>query len=163
MTSSQAFCLGFLVRASVSRRQQLICNDLPLFVFLGPEQGESSGMLAGGPQAEEGGVEVAVCLPLRIRQRIVGMLRRFPVAQKQFGEVIGDSNHGVGTLTLVPHHLKVFVLWLHWFQGFAQMLNRTNVLTDAGHCAAEISGVVGGRGWRGPVGWKVSQDAVVRS
>lgn len=29
--------------------------------------------------------------------------------------------------------------------GFAQMLNRTNVLTDAGHCAAQISSVGGGR------------------
>src|SRR5215469_2591909 len=100
-------------------------------------------MLAGGSQAEECGVEVAVCLPLRIRPRIVGMLRRLLVAQKQFGEVIGNSNHGVGAFALVPHYLKVFVLWLHWFQGFAQMLNRTNVLADAGHCAANISSVVG--------------------
>src|SRR5215471_8462683 len=43
------------------------------------------------------------------------------------------------------------------------MLKWANIFADAGHCAAKIGGVLGGSGWRWLVGWKVSQDALVRS
>src|SRR5262249_628035 len=120
-------------------------------------------MFAGGTQAEECGVVVSVDLPLRIRQHIVGMFRRLLVALEQFREVIGNGNHGVGAFTLVPHYLKVFMLGLRRFHDIAQMLNLTNILADAGHCTANVWGVVSRSGWRWTVGWSISQDTVLRS
>src|SRR6516162_896413 len=113
-------------------------------------------MLAGGTQAEEYGVVVAVGHPLRIRRHLVGMLRRLLVAQEQFREVIGNGCHGVGVFILLPQYLKVVMLGLHRFDGIAQMLNWTKLLADAGHCAEKIRGVIGRSGWRWLVGWKVS-------
>src|SRR5438270_7295016 len=120
-------------------------------------------MISGSSQAEQRGVVVTVDLSFRIRRDIERMLRRLLIAQEHFREVIGNSRHGIGAFSLMRQYLQVVMLGLDGFYGIAQMLNRANILSDAGHCVPNIGGVVGRSGWRRLIGWKVRQDAFVGS
>jgi len=139
----------------ISGCQDFISNDLPVLVLLGPEQGQGSRMLTRGTHAEEDSVVITIIGPLWIRCNVIRMLGRFLVAKKQVCKMVGHSNHCVGALTRMAHYSQVVMLRLNRFYGITQVLYRTNILSNAGHCAANVRRVFGRGRWRSFVGRKV--------